>query len=544
MAQLIHELVECVAERAPSATALRHGTVRISYAGLAAAAAAVGAALVQGGARPDERVAVCLPACPESVAALLGASAAACACVPLDPGSGPSTDPGLDCVRIGAQLRHSAARVLVTGAAQAAALAGQLADCPALRQVVVVHGNPPRGLGQQVLGWDAWLAGAGRPAPPCAMPALGALLYQENGPEPVAAALSPRNLVAGAASTARCLGIGPGDRILAALPLHTDHGLNALLATLAAGATALLDAPAYAHAHAASGAPAAAAGLAALLERGEVTGLSAWPATCDALAGLRLGHAADCLRYLAVAGGSPERGAVEALRRALPRTRIHLLYDVGPVCRSTSLMPTLLAQRPGSIGRALPYSDWLVLRADGRECAPGEAGELVQRGPLVTLGYWNDPQRSSAEFRHLPPLPGLALAESGRWPGATARKDMDGYLYLVDARSDTITTGGYRVSPREVEKIVVGTGLVAEAAAVGVAHPVLGQVIAVLATARPGARLDSSILFGACRARLPQHMLPAMVDVRRAPLPRARDGQIDRALLAGELAPLFAEALP
>jgi acyl-CoA synthetase (AMP-forming)/AMP-acid ligase II len=81
-----------------------------------------------------------------------------------------------------------------------------------------------------------------------------------------------------------------------------------------------------------------------------------------------------------------------------------------------------------------------------------------------------------------------------------------------------------------------------EAAAVGVAHPVLGQVIAVLATPRPGARLDSRILFGACQSRLPQYMLPAMVDVRRAPLPRARDGQIDRALLAGELAPLFADA--
>ena len=139
---------------------------------------------------------------------------------------------------------------------------------------------------------------------------------------------------------------------------------------------------------------------------------------------------------------------------------------------------------------------------------------------------------------------GLARREAACFPGVAARKDDDGFLYLGAARSDIIVTKGYRVSRREVEKIVVGTGLVAEAAAVGVAHPVLGQVIAVLATARPGARLDSSILFGACQARLPQYMLPAMVDVRRAPLPRARDGQIDRALLAGELAPLFAEMTP
>jgi acyl-CoA synthetase (AMP-forming)/AMP-acid ligase II len=236
--------------------------------------------------------------------------------------------------------------------------------------------------------------------------------------------------------------------------------------------------------------------------------------------------------------------ALVGLRAKLPRTRIHLLYDIGEACRSTSLMPAQLDERPGSIGRAVPYSEWLVVRADGRECAPGETGELVRRGALVPLGYWNDPSASSEQFRFLPPAAGPAQRDTGYWPGVTARRDLDGYLYLAEGRHDTITSGGYRISGREVEKIVVGTGLVAEAAAVGVSHPVLGQVIAVLATPRPGARLDSTILFGACRARLPLHMLPAMVDVRRAPLPRSRDGQIDRALLAGELAPLFADVAP
>jgi len=539
MAQLAHELVDAAAAWAPSATALRHGAERISYAGLAGAIAAFAGALQAHGASPGDRVAVRLPASTPAVAALLGASSAGCALVPLDPLDGAAGATAI--------LRDCGARVLVLDAAGLDLLGMHLGDCPALRAIVVHGGGASRAWTVPVFAWESFLACAAQagPAPAPGSP-LGALVYGQApglaGGPPHALALSHRNLVAGAASTARCLGIKPGDRVLAALPFHGDNGLNLLLAALSVGASVVLDS-------AMDGLPLPGAlpdpaALARLLERGEITALAAGPATWNALAAMQLGRAADCLRYVACTGGGFEPDALALLRAALPRTRIHLLYDIGEACRSTSLLPAQLDERPGSIGRAMPYSDWQVVRADGRDCAPGESGELVRRGALVPLGYWNDPAASSEQFRLLPAAAGLAQRDTGYWPGVGARKDLDGYLYLADGRNDTITTGGYRVSGREVEKIVVGTGLVAEAAAVGVAHPVLGQVIAVLATARPGARLDSSILFGACRARLPQHMLPAMVDVRRTPLPRARDGQIDRALLAGELAPLFADVAP
>jgi acyl-CoA synthetase (AMP-forming)/AMP-acid ligase II len=556
MAQLAHELVEAVAVWAPHATALRHGAERISYAGLAGAIAAFAGALRAAGIGPGDRVAVCLPASTPAVAALLGASSAGCAFVPVDPALAPA--------RCAALLRDCGARLLVVDPAGLRVLGDALKECPSLRSVVVHGAGAARSAAVPVLSWDSFLASAtpSHPAAP-ASATLAALVYgaaadagNSASGSPRGVAFSHRNLVAGAESTARCLGIKPGDRLLAALPFHGDYGLNFLLAVLAAGAAFVLDTPGNAAAGDRSGAlpgsMADTAALADLLEGGELTGLAALPATWNALAGHELGRAADCLRHAACAGGGVAPDALAALRARLPRTRIHLLYDIGEACRSTSLMPAQLDERPGSIGRAVPYSEWLVVRADGRECAPGEAGELVRRGAVVPMGYWNDPSASSEQFRLLPPGAGLGQCEtqretqleSGYWPGVSARRDLDGYLYLAEGRHDTITSGGYRISGREVEKIIVGTGLVAEAAAVGVAHPVLGQVIAVLATPRPGARLDSTILFGACRARLPLHMLPAMVDVRRAPLPRARDGQIDRALLAGELAPLFADVAP
>jgi acyl-coenzyme A synthetase/AMP-(fatty) acid ligase len=136
----------------------------------------------------------------------------------------------------------------------------------------------------------------------------------------------------------------------------------------------------------------------------------------------------------------------------------------------------------------------------------------------------------------------MAVAETALWTGETVSADAQGYLYLARLGEQIIHTGGRRVRLGEIEEVVYATGLVEEAAAVGVAHPARGQVVAVLARARAGSTLDSAQLFEACRAQLPAHMLPAMIDVRKAPLPRAHGGGIDRGRLAADLAPLFAEA--
>jgi acyl-CoA synthetase (AMP-forming)/AMP-acid ligase II len=385
-----------------------------------------------------------------------------------------------------------------------------------------------------LVGWKEFMSLHAEPAVPATVETyLAALLYTEGSPagggRPTGIALSHRNLVAAADSATRYLGIGPRDRLLAALPFSLDHGLNQLTSAFAAGALAVLtDAQA----------PQA---IVRAVEREEITGLAGVPAMWAQLSGEDWSRAAT-LRYATSAGRALATPLVAALRRALPRTRIYLMYGFTEAFRSTCLAPEQLEHCPESIGKPAPGAEVLVLRPDGRRCAPGEAGELVQRGPMVALGYWNDPKRTAARFRALPPRPGLSLPETAVWTGDTVRIDAEGYLYVVRRGDDSIRTGGFRVDPADVEQAVYDTGLVHEAAAVGVAHPVQGQVIAVLARPRAGCRLDSAILFDACQARLPAYMLPAMVDVRRAPLPRAADGLIDRALLAGELAPLFAEA--
>ena len=166
------------------------------------------------------------------------------------------------------------------------------------------------------------------------------------------------------------------------------------------------------------------------------------------------------------------------------------MYGLTEAFRSTYLPPEQVARRPDSIGKAIPNAEILVVREDGSRCAPGEPGELVHRGSLVSLGYWNDRQKTAERFRPVPGQDsGLVLDELAVWSGDTVRTDDEGYLYFIGRRDEMIKTSGYRVSPTEIEEVVYATGLVAEAAAFGVPHAILGHAV-VLAAVAKAARVD------------------------------------------------------
>src|ERR1044072_8399880 len=100
--------------------------------------------------------------------------------------------------------------------------------------------------------------------------------------------------------------------------------------------------------------------------------------------------AVKTLRYITNSGGALPVSVIHNLQARLPNTLLYCMYGLTAAFRSTYLDPTRLEQHLGSIGKAIPGQEVLVLNADGRECDPGEVGELVHRGSLVTLGYWKD----------------------------------------------------------------------------------------------------------------------------------------------------------
>jgi acyl-CoA ligase (AMP-forming) (exosortase A-associated) len=527
MPDLIHDFIFDSARRTPGAEALVYGAHRLDYTALAAAVDRAAGALLAAGIKRSERVAVYLEKRIENVAAMFGASLAGAVFVPVNP--------LLKAEQVGYILADCAVRVLVTSSERLAQLAPVLKACPQLSTVYVCGAGAalPELPGIAVLPWDdAQVAPApGVPGSRRAIDAdMAAILYTSGSTgKPKGVVLSHRNMVAGAVSVAGYLGITSDDRILAVLPLSFDYGLSQLSTAFLTGATAVLINHLFPR------------DIVKKVEEEGITGLAAVPPLWIQLAALA--WPAGCtLRYLTNSGGAMPVATVAALRTAIPNARLFLMYGLTEAFRSTYLPPEELDRRPDSMGRAIPNAEVLVVRPDGSLCAPGEPGELVHRGALVALGYWNDPAKTAERFRPAPGQdPALPITELAVWSGDTVRRDEEGYLYFIGRTGDMIKISGYRVSPTEVEEAAHASGLVAEAAAFGVPHPVLGQAIVLLAVARD-ASLTEAALLRECQRRLPAYMVPGHLALVDGPFPRNPNGKIDRKLLQQSYSTLFESA--
>jgi len=354
--------------------------------------------------------------------------------------------------------------------------------------------------------------------PSAADPAsLCAILYTSGSTGlPKGVMLSHANLWLGAASVAHYLGLERDDVVLAVLPLSFDYGQNQLLSAWHAGASAVpLD---YL----------APRDVTKACARHKVTTLAAVPPLWVQLTELDWPEeAVTPMRRLTNSGGALTEELVNRLRAIFPAARLFPMYGLTEAFRSTYLDPDLVETHPTSMGKAIPFAEILVVGDDGRVTPPGEEGELVHCGPLVAKGYWQDSARTAERFR---PAPGeSAYGGTAVWSGDRVVRDEDGLLYFVGRRDAMIKSAGNRISPQEIEEAALATGLVAEAAAVGVKDERLGQ--AILLVVRGSG--DEEGLRAALRRDLPNFMQPQEIRwVERMPL--NPNGKIDRAALQAE----------
>jgi acyl-CoA ligase (AMP-forming) (exosortase A-associated) len=530
MTYLVHDFISQAASRAPEGEALAYGRRRMCYAELAHAIGLAAGGFLASGISRGDRVAVYLEKRVETVVAMFGATAAGGVFVPVNPLLKPA--------QVAFILNDCNAGVLVTSVDRFRLLQSALPACPDLHTVLVIDADEQCSLpgtpALRIMPWEKTLA--------CAAPAEGyrlidtdmaAILYTSGSTgKPKGVVLSHRNLVVGATSVASYLENNAQDRILAALPLSFDYGLSQLTTAFHVGATAVLINHLLPR------------DIVRAVEVERITGLAGVPPLWMQLAQLEW-PVNTPLRYITNSGGAMPRAMLDSLRAALPNAKPYLMYGLTEAFRSTYLPPTELDARPDSMGKAIPNAEVLVLRPDGSVCAPGEPGELVHRGALVSMGYWKDPQRTAERFRTLPLAhDGLPMPEIAVWSGDIVRTDEEGFLYFIGRNDDMIKTSGYRVSPTEVEEIIYEIHQVAEAAAIGVPHPTLGQAIVVVVHPGETSRFDQEAMLAACRQQLPTYMVPGRIVQWGGSLPRNPNGKIDRKQLAAHFQNTFLEANP
>jgi acyl-CoA ligase (AMP-forming) (exosortase A-associated) len=511
---LIHHMLRASASRLPDKEALVHGEQRLSYREVARRVAGLAEGLRGAGAERGDRVGIYLDASVPQAVSIFAVSQANAVYVPINGLLFPE--------QVAHIARDCGMKALITTRQKLAALSPVLKEVPSLQFLVLVGEDGPVDIPLPVYGFEAL---CGRvPAAGWREQAiekdLAAILYTSGSTgRPKGVMLSHAQVMAGSSIVSTYLEITEADRILAVLPFSFDAGMNQLMTAWQQGATLLLINFVFARE------------VVQTLAKEQVTGLAGVP-TFWSLMAQPTSSLAKCalphLRYITNTGGAMPQPVLATLRRLLPSTRVFLMYGLTEAFRSTYLPPEELDRRPTSMGKAIPDTEILVIDEHGRPCRPGEIGELVHRGPTVSMGYWGQPELTARVLRPHPFLPPeLGDVEKVCYSGDFVKMDEDGFLYFVGRRDTMIKSSGFRISPTEVEEILFKSGLVKGAAVIGIPDEVLGQTIKAFVVAPDGGGpVDVVKLLEFCAANMPRHMVPKAIEPLEE-LPKTTSGKVD-----------------
>ncbi len=231
-----------------------------------------------------------------------------------------------------------------------------------------------------------------------------------------------------------------------------------------------------------------------------------------------------------IAGGTALHRAVATRWTVMTGTPIAEGYGLTEAAPLVSVNPLSDAARPGSIGIPVPGTEVALVDADDAPVPPGEAGELILRGPQVMQGYWNRPEETAATVKN-----------GWLYTGDVAVQEDGGFLRIVDRKKDLILVSGFNVYPNEVEACLTLMPEVLEAVVVGTPDPVTGEAVRAYVVPNPAAPgpLTEAAVIAHCRTHLTRYKLPKSVILRDA-LPKSPIGKILRKELKAEVAAEFA----
>ena len=326
--------------------------------------------------------------------------------------------------------------------------------------------------------------------------------------QPKGVMLSHRNLIANTRSILAYLRLSQEDSIMAVLPFVYAYGNSVMLTHLFVGGKIVIE-NSFVYPN-------------LILDRmvGEkVTGFSGVASTYAILlnqSNLKA-YTFPTLRYLTNAGGPMPSELLSRMRSVFSDTRIYLMYgQTEAAARLTYLPPEDLDLKGSSVGRPIPGVSIRIVKEDGEIAGPGEVGEVCASGENIMQGYWEDPQATAK-----------VLDEGWLRTGDMGYLDEEGHLTLVGRNNEMIKSGAYRISPVEIEEILLQHPGVQEVGVVGVEDPILGEVICAVVTLKQNRRPTDQELLAHCARRLAPFKRPKSICLV-VELPKSPSGKVLR----------------
>lgn len=323
--------------------------------------------------------------------------------------------------------------------------------------------------------------------------------------------LSHKNLLSNTIGTIEYLKLTEKDSIMVILPFYYIYGNSLMLTHIATGGTLVID-NRFMYAET----------ILDTMEKEKVTGLSGVPSNFLILLNKSTftERTFPHLRYMTQAGGAMAPDIIKRVVDAFPEKELYIMYgqtEASP--RITWLPPEKVLTKIGSIGIEVKGLEVKLLDENGSEVSENQVGEIVVGGDSVMLGYWNQPDEEKE-----------VLKDGRLFTGDLAKRDDDGYLYIVGRKKEIIKSGGNRISVKEVEETLLSNSKIHEVAVFGVDDAIFGEAVKAVIVLRDGEEADEKEIQKYVRALLPEFKVPRYVQFIKN-LPKSQAGKVDKKAL-------------
>lgn len=315
--------------------------------------------------------------------------------------------------------------------------------------------------------------------------------------KPKGVMISHRNIVANTSSILEYLKLTQNDRMLVVLPMYYCYGLSLIHTHLRVGGSIVFNNSFIFLGTVISN-----------LARYNCTGFAGVPSHFQIL--MRMSDSFKktkfpALRYVTQAGGKLATVFIDEFRQAFPDVEFFVMYgQTEATARLSYLPPEMYEKKKGSMGKGIPGVELRVVNSNGENVKPGETGEVIAKGDNIMLGYYSDLESTAKSIK-----------DGWLWTGDLGEVDQDGFIYLTARKNEIIKVRGKRISPKEVEAIILQLPEVVDCSVEGEEDLIEGETLKATIVVKEGASITQEYIKKHCMSGLAAYKVPSVFEFRR-----------------------------